>query len=434
MSGLQIDALPVGVVRVDRQERIVEANGWFRRWLADEGDPIGRRINEVLVPVPDFLEGAGLSSKMMSPPGHPERAVLVTRAEDDDGAVLTVMDAADRYESGTRLRSMHGLADRTQSRLQLIMDASVAFAAATTEERLSRILADTAAEAYRAEESVVMLFAENGVLRRTAGTNPFEHVIPEFTISARARELREVVKITDEAVAERLSPSLAAAMRHTGVQAVIAAPLHLEGASLGLFACFFHHARVFDDEASPLAEALAGQAAQKLATVRLERRLQHAAMHDEITDLPNRRSLEDLPSLSEHTPASVVFIDLDGFKEVNDTLGHDRGDEVLREVARRLQENLREGDVVARYGGDEFVVVCGADAADAVEIAERLREAVGGEEYPFLPETLPIAASIGVATARVGDGLLNVDRLIRRADQAMYAAKNSGGNRVAIAD
>lgn len=431
MSGVEIDALPVGVVRVDRDERVVEANAWFRRWLAEE--PTGRLLSEILVPVPDFLEGAGRSSRMMSCPGHPERAVLVTRAEDADGAVLTVMEAADRYASGTRLRNLHGLADRTQSRLQLIMDASIAFAAATTEERLSRVLADTASQAYRAEESVVMLFSESGVLRRTAGTNPFEHTIPEFTISARVRQMREVVKISGEADAERLSPSLAEAMRTAGVQAAIVAPLHLEDVSLGLFACFFRHPRVFDDEASPLAEALAGQAAQKLATLRLERRLQHAAMHDDITDLPNRRSLEDLPSLGDHTPASVIFIDLDGFKEVNDTLGHDRGDEVLREVARRLQENLREGDVVARYGGDEFVVVCGADAAAAVEIAERVRAAVG-EEYTFLPESLPIAASIGVATARVGDGLLNVDRLIRRADQAMYAAKNSGGNQVAIAD
>jgi diguanylate cyclase (GGDEF)-like protein len=431
MSGVEIDALPVGVVRVDRDERVVEANAWFRRWLADE--PTGRALSEILVPVPDFLEGAGSSCKMMSCPEHPERAVLVARAEDRDGAVLTVMDAADRYASGTRLRNMHGLADRTQSRLQLIMDASIAFAAATTEERLSRILADTASQAYRAEESVVMLFSESGVLRRTAGTNPFEHTIPEFTISARVRQMREVVKISGEADAERLSPSLAEAMRTAGVQAAIVAPVHLEDVSLGLFACFFRHPRVFDDEASPLAEALAGQAAQKLATLRLERRLQHAAMHDDITDLPNRRSLEDLPSLGDHTPASVIFIDLDGFKEVNDTLGHDRGDEVLREVARRLQENLREGDVVARYGGDEFVVVCGADAAAAVEIAERVRAAVG-EEYTFLPASLPIAASIGVATARVGDGLLNVDRLIRRADQAMYAAKNNGGNQVAIAD
>ncbi|WP_194396566.1 sensor domain-containing diguanylate cyclase [Microbacterium atlanticum] len=434
MSGLEIDALPVGVVRVDRADHIVESNAWFRRWLGEDTDVTGRVLSDILVPVADFLEGAAFAARMMSCPGHPERAVLVTRAEDADGAVLTVMEAADRYASGTRLRNLHGLADRTQSRLQLIMDASVAFAAATTEERLSKILADTAAQAYRAEDSVVMLFSDNGVLRRTAGTNPFEPVIPEFTMSARARELREVLKITDEAVAEKVSPSLAAAMRHTGVHALIAAPLQLDGVALGLFACFFRHPRVFDDEASPLAEALAGQAAQKLATVRLERRLQHAAMHDDITDLPNRRSLEDLPTLGDHTPASVIFIDLDGFKEVNDTLGHDRGDEVLREVGRRLQQNLREGDVVARYGGDEFVVVCGADAASAVEIAERLREAVAGEEYPFLPASLPIAASIGVATARVGEGVLNVDRLIRRADQAMYTAKNSGGNQVAIAD
>lgn len=219
-------------------------------------------------------------------------------------------------------------------------------------------------------------------------------------------------------------------MRESGVSAFIAAPLRLDDRDAGMFACFFRHPRAFDDEATPLAEALAGQAAQKLATLRLQRRLQHAAMHDETTDLPNRRALEELAALNDLAHTTVIFIDLDGFKSVNDHLGHERGDEVLREVARRLQANVRENDVVARYGGDEFVVVCDADEAHAIEIAERLRDAVQAE-YRFLPSSLPIAASIGIATAAGRPVAHTVDRLIRLADQAMYVAKSRGGNRVA---
>ncbi|MFC8680208.1 diguanylate cyclase [Microbacterium ureisolvens] len=431
MTGPDIDALPVGVIRVDADERIVEVNAWFRRWAREE--IVGCALCDVLVPVPDFLDGTGAVSTMMSRVGDPQRAVLVARAEDGDGAVLTVMDASDRYASGNRLRRLHNLADRTQIRLQLIMDASIAFAAAADEERLSAILAATAAQAYQAEESLVVLFGEDGLLHRTAGTNPLHGVFPEVAVSAKARELDHVVKVSGEEEAEALSPDLAGAMRQSGVDALIAAPLRLEGVALGMFACFFRHPRVFDDEATPLAEALAGQAAQKLDAVRLQRRLEHAAMHDETTNLPNRRALDELAALTDVSHASVIFIDLDGFKAVNDRLGHELGDEVLREVARRLQGSVRGSDVVARYGGDEFVVICDADVEGAGEVAQRLLRALEGE-YGFLTESLPIGASIGVASAGAARSFLSVDHLIRRADQAMYVAKSRGGHQVAIAD
>ena len=429
MSALEIDALPVGVLHVDEGGRIRAANDWFRNW-ADE-EVVGRPLCDVLVPVPDFLDGIDVST-MMASTRDPERALLAVRSEEPGGAVLTVMEASDRYASGRRLRRMHSLADRTKSRLQLIMDASIAFAAATDEGHLSALLAATAAQAYRAEESLVMLRGDDGALRRTAGTNPFPDVFPQQWIAKMTRDLRHVVKVSGQEEAAAVSHDLADAMRTAGVDALIAAPLHLEGVPLGLFACFFHHPRGFDDEATPLAEALAGQASQKLETVRLQRRLEHAAMHDEITDLPNRRSLDELEALRDLSHAAVIFIDLDGFKAVNDRLGHDLGDAVLCEVARRLQAHVRESDVVARYGGDEFVVVCDTDAAGAVEIAERLRHAIE-EEYGFLTESLPIGASIGIAHAGELPHAVGVDRLIRLADQAMYRAKGRGGNQVAVA-
>ncbi len=430
MSGAEIDALPAGVVRLDADDRIVTTNAWFRNWAGR--DPVGLPLSDVLVSVPDFLDGVS-NSWMMTSVDDPRRAVLVVRCENGEGTLLTMLDASDRLASGTRLRRLHSLADRTQTRLQLIMDASIAFATATSDERLSAILAATAAQAYQAEESLVMLYDEDGVLQRTAGTNPFDGAFPAASVSHPVRNLHEVIKVSGLEEAERLSPAVAEAMRHSHVDAFIAAPLHLDGVPLGVFACFFHHPRSFDDEASPLAEALGGQASQKLAALRLQQRLEHAAMHDEITNLPNRRSLEELAALSDLSHAAVIFIDLDGFKAVNDRLGHEIGDAVLREVARRLQANVRDTDVVARYGGDEFVVVCDVDTQGAVEIAERLRTAVE-QEYGFLTESLPIGASIGIAQSDAGWRAASVDHLIRRADQAMYAAKNSGGNRVALAD
>jgi diguanylate cyclase (GGDEF)-like protein len=432
MHDLDADALPVGVVRLDDDDRVVAVNAWFRQWAGDPS-PEGSPLDDLLVPIADFLEDVGQSSTMMAATRNPGRFALVARSSTPDGSVLTVLDSTDRYRAGDALRRSHVLADRTQNRLQLIIDAAIAFADATSEDRLAEILAVTAAQAYRAEQSVVFLVGEDGRTYQRAGENPFEGLLSASVLAAAASDLQEVVKFSGSAEAARLSPLLAEAMDATGVLALIAAPIHLDDSHLGFFACFFHHPRTFDEEAAPLAEALANQAAQKLTTERLRRRLEHAAMHDETTSLPNRRRLEQLAIEVGHArPVSAIFIDLDGFKEVNDQLGHDRGDDVLREVAERLLRHVRDSDVVARYGGDEFVVVCDADTDAALEVAERLRQSIE-EPYACLPEHMGIGASIGVATAAVPHTSFSVDRLIRSADQAMYTAKSQGGNRVALA-
>lgn len=432
MNDLDADALPIGVVRLDENDRVVAANAWFRRWSRDDA-PVGRVIGELVVPTADFLDGAGASSTMMASVTVPDRYALVVRGESADGAVLTVMDATDRYEAGSLLRRSHVLADRTQNRLQLVIDAAIAFAAASNEDRLAEILAVTAAQAYRSEQSVVYLSGDDGRMYQRAGENPFTSQLPESDLAGLVLQSQAVIKLSSVDEAAALSPSVAEAMTSSGVLAMIAAPVHIEDVTLGFFACFFRHPRTFDEEAAPLADALAYQAAQKLTAERLQRRLEHAAMHDETTDLPNRRRLEHLSiDLSHGGPVSVIFIDLDGFKDVNDRLGHEHGDEVLRAVAERLKLHVRETDVVARYGGDEFVVVCDAGADAALEVAGRLLHGIS-EPYPFLPDGMSIGASIGVATATVPDGVFTVDRLIRNADQAMYEAKSEGGNRVALA-
>ncbi len=159
--------------------------------------------------------------------------------------------------------------------------------------------------------------------------------------------------------------------------------------------------------------------------------LEHQALHDTLTGLPNRALLHDrlkqsiLASQREHAPFALFLMDLDRFKEVNDTLGHQAGDVILQQTAARLREAVRESDTVARLGGDEFAVVLPkVDVDGAVLIAEKILRTL---QEPFVVEsrTLPIGASIGIALFP-GHGE-DAASLLSRADVAMYAAKHAGG-------
>ena len=159
-------------------------------------------------------------------------------------------------------------------------------------------------------------------------------------------------------------------------------------------------------------------------------RLSHAATHDDLTELPNRAALvERLDELlvgAAPGQVSVLFIDLDNFKVVNDSLGHGVGDQLLREVARRLRHVMRDKDCLARFGGDEFVVFVNGDV-DATAVAERLRRTVQRSIFVDGHE-LVTTASIGIAVNH--SGALSADELLRDADAAMYRAKSGGRDRV----
>ncbi|MFC1405346.1 MULTISPECIES: bifunctional diguanylate cyclase/phosphodiesterase [Streptacidiphilus] len=170
--------------------------------------------------------------------------------------------------------------------------------------------------------------------------------------------------------------------------------------------------------------------------VRLQAQLEHNAFHDALTDLPNRalflnRGRTALNRMPAAEGVAVLFLDLDGFKAVNDTAGHQVGDELLVQAARRLQDTVRSGDTVARLGGDEFaVLLVGLDQEQAAEVAERLRAALSAP-YWIGSEELGVAASIGIAFAEPG---ITPARLLRNADLAMYRAKKNGKGRVAVYD
>ncbi|EYR65015.1 diguanylate phosphodiesterase [Actinotalea ferrariae CF5-4] len=170
---------------------------------------------------------------------------------------------------------------------------------------------------------------------------------------------------------------------------------------------------------------------------RLELSLRHLALHDTLTGLPNRALLDDrmqhalTANRSRDNTVSVLFLDLDRFKVLNDAEGHAAGDAVLVEVARRLCAAVRPHDTVARFGGDEFVVLCESGGLTTARlVAERLHASLA---QPFLTEgqTRFLAASIGIAVA---DDDSTAEELLRDADAAMYRAKDLGRGRTAVFD
>jgi diguanylate cyclase (GGDEF)-like protein/PAS domain S-box-containing protein len=176
--------------------------------------------------------------------------------------------------------------------------------------------------------------------------------------------------------------------------------------------------------------------------VRLQAQLQHNAEHDPLTDLPNRalftRRVQQALSgrRSSDRGTAVLFIDLDGFKAVNDTIGHQAGDELLVQAARRLQDAVRYGDTASRLGGDEFAALIVGDGTrdrtvregNILELADRLRVTLS-QPYLIDGNDVRVAASIGVAFAEPG---LGAGELLRNADLAMYRAKAGGKGRVEL--
>lgn len=167
----------------------------------------------------------------------------------------------------------------------------------------------------------------------------------------------------------------------------------------------------------------------------LEERMEHFAGHDPLTDLPNRRILEEtletvVARARRGGGDSLLVIDVDYFKKINDTLGHEAGDRTLCAIAQTLRSSLRAGDILFRHGGDEFVaIVFKTDSAGALEAAERMRTAVQADDFVLGGTRLKLSVSIGLA---VVDGSESATELLRRADAGMYTAKYAGGNRVEV--
>ena len=223
-----------------------------------------------------------------------------------------------------------------------------------------------------------------------------------------------------------------------GGQMLAVVPLVVAGIATGLVELTVERSTVFDKVRIRLARTMATEAAIMLENARLVEQLKHRAFHDPLTGLPNRALFRDRVTHALERSAreanarcAVLFLDLDDFKRVNDRLGHDSGDDVLRTIAERLAGGLRRGDTAARLGGDEFTVLI-EDAGSIEEVqatAYRLSVQLGRPIGQGDEESI-VGVSIGIAMTP--DAGLTVDELLTNADAAMYLAKAAGKGRSAV--
>lgn len=311
---------------------------------------------------------------------------------------------------------------------------------------------DTVARAARRVSSLDASLILGGALSGAMELGAYECEVWLLDREAGELQLQKRIAIEAGSPNEATARSLFRRVQETGDTEIaeergdrlVACLLHLGGGTAGILLVKVSEIDSRDQLIIECLELLAAQVSAGLDVARnvaerrgLEERLAHWAFHDSLTDLPNRVLFADRLELAlartqrDASKIAVLFLDLDGFKAINDSLGHSAGDELLTKVAKRINTCLRPNDTLARYGGDEFVVLVEQieDEEAALAVARRILESLA-KPMTIAETELVVRTSIGIAmtTARSGAD----SDVMRRADIAMYEAKAAGGSRFVL--
>ncbi len=424
----------------------------FTGWVAQHGrallvrdanrDPRGATIpgtddvDESMLVVPMRYDEATVGVITLSKLG-------LDQFDEDDLRLLTILadQAATAVESARLLARSQDLAGE----LRRLLDMSAELSESLDPRQVADLMASHLARALGVEECAISYWDRPLGRLDSLGYYPpllLAEMEPFFDMTGypdtlRVLEAQETVII--DAQDPSADPNETILLVNAGNRMVAMLPLVAKGHAIGLVELFSKTAVRWDDDRLSLARTMANEAAMALENARLYEEARRLADRDPLTGYYNHRFLHErlgeevIRAQRGRRPLSVLMLDLDDFKLVNDTLGHLFGDRVLTWTAELIRSTLRGSDIPARYGGDEFAIILPeTDADDASRAAARILEAL--RDRPFVGEQrgpVPIGASIGIATFPA-DGRTATD-LIAAADKALYRVKRDGGHDVASA-
>ena len=455
------DDAPCGFASTTADGTVIRVNRTLSEWVGREvGAMVGAvTFDSLLTPgsrsawlhqhVPQLTVAGRLGAVVveLDQGPRPAMSVLLTASlvdrPDLEGPLvrLTLLDARERLAVESRLLAAQRAAERAQWRTGALQHVTEAAAAATSVRSLFAAVAVAVSWGFTATGASV--WTRDGT--RGGLVLAASHDLPDYptllgspghpSYSAwRAWETGSTLHCPASDPTTDLSLRAELAAADSG--SLVAVPLTYDDAFLGVVVVYLPVDLTLDAEDVHTIEVIGTIVGQAVARARMQEGLQRRAEYDDLTGFAKRSLLESRlraivaePRGADGDPSTaLLFIDLDDFKTINDTHGHDVGDRVLVACARRISSVVREGDAVARTGGDEFVVLCeGADLATAEQVAARVRAVV---DSPISVDHLElrVGASVGVAASDDLRTWADVRALMERADAAMYQVKQRRGS------
>ncbi|MEO8207763.1 MAG: diguanylate cyclase, partial [Chloroflexota bacterium] len=417
----------------------------FTGWVAEHGTPLNvpdanadprgfqidgtERVDESMLVVPLRHDGTTIGVVTLSKLG-------MNQFDDDDLQMLTIL--AD--QAATALESARLLATTTSMARELrrLLEMSQALSQTLDPEEVGSVIAHHMATAVGADSAVISAWDTVRDLVISLGEHPIgalntlrpTYDLPAFPATRRVLETGEVMVIdADDPDAD---PEESAVLKEGGFRFLLMIPLIAKGLSIGLVELMTRTVNPFDEPRLALARTMANEAAMALENARLYEAARALADRDPLTGFFNHRFLyermgeEVLRARRARAPLSLLLLDVDDFKLVNDTFGHQFGDRCLLHLAEVIRSTLRASDIPARYGGDEFAVILpDADEEAALIAARRISEHLAAN--PVIVDgrgPVPLSVSIGVSS--VSPDVRTPAELVEAADARMYAAKLAG--------
>jgi diguanylate cyclase (GGDEF)-like protein len=302
------------------------------------------------------------------------------------------------------------------------------------------LLTNKILDRLHAEECIVYLFNETGTTLHRAYTTGNIKDIDLFDYQANSSIVESVVNTGEPYINNHYTFEIKVPFSKDSlfVRSIMCLPLQRRGERLGVIELINKHDGAFTEEDRTSLEMLIGPLRVAIRTIDVFETSERLTITDDLTKLYNYRYLmqyletEVKRCLRYKKKVSLLFVDIDGFKRINDTFGHLVGSQALSELGHVLRRMLRETDVVGRYGGDEFVIVLPETPLNgAMVIAERLRKKV--EDYEFVAQNLSIRLTVSLGVANCPKHTLTAEGLIKKADAAMYRAKELSKNSIKVA-